>query len=168
MSAHIETVQNSPGRLVQTLEQSSLDVWTAGTSGVGQDPNTTVSYYEKGPIVGFLLDAKIRHLTNGKKSLDDVMRLAYKRYSGAHGFTPDQFRVAASDVAGTDLKDWFRKAIASTEELDYTEALEWYGLRFASPEEAAQKHWTLWPRLDATDAQKAHLRALAGPTIPVR
>ena len=42
--------------------------------------------------MGFLLDAKIRRATAGKKSLDDVMRLAYKRYAGERGFTPEQFR----------------------------------------------------------------------------
>jgi predicted metalloprotease with PDZ domain len=161
MSSHITSVQNSPGRLVQTLEQSSLDVWTAGTSGVGQDPNTTVSYYEKGPIVAFLLDARIRRLTNGRKSLDDAMRLAYKRYSGARGFTPAQFRATMEEVAGTDLQEWFRRAIGSTEELDYAEALEWYGLRFA-PSDDATKRWRLEPSPVATDVQRAHLQALAG------
>ena len=59
-SSQINELQNSPGRLVQSLEQSSLDVWTSGTSGVGRDRTTSVSYYVKGPIVGFLLDAKLR------------------------------------------------------------------------------------------------------------
>src|SRR5688572_28400929 len=85
-SANIEQLQNAPGRPLQTLEQSSLNVWNAGTSGVGQNNATTVSYYIKGPVVGFLLDAKIQRTTAGKKSLDDVMRLAYKRYSGNRGF----------------------------------------------------------------------------------
>ncbi len=81
--------------------------------------------------MGFLLDAEIRRTTDGKRTLDDVMRLAYKRYAGEQGFTPQQFRAAAAEVAGVDLKDWFRKAVSSTEELDYTEALDWFGLRFA-------------------------------------
>ncbi len=92
LSTHIGQLQNAPGRLVQTLEQSSLDVWTSGNSGIGRDSTTKVSYYVKGPIVGFLLDAKIRQATAGKKSLDDVMRLAHERYAGMHGFTPEQFR----------------------------------------------------------------------------
>jgi predicted metalloprotease with PDZ domain len=35
-----------------------------------------------------------------------------------------------SEAAGTDLKPWFAKTAESTDELDYTEALEYYGLRF--------------------------------------
>ena len=37
LSTHIGQLQNAPGRLVQTLEQSSLDVWTSGNSGLGRD-----------------------------------------------------------------------------------------------------------------------------------
>jgi predicted metalloprotease with PDZ domain len=139
MSGHIGQLQTSPGRLVQTLEQSSLDVWSSGTSGVGRNRSTTVSYYVKGPVVGFLLDAKIRHATADRKSFDDAMRLAYKRYSGERGFTAEQFRATTEEVAGTDLKEWFRRALASSEELDYAEALDWYGLRFAPPDELAEK-----------------------------
>ena len=95
MSSDIEQLQNSPGRLVQSLEQSSLDVWSSGTSGVGRNRDKTVNYYVKGPIVGFLLDARIQRATGGKKSLDDVMRQAYKRYGGERGFTPEQFRLTA-------------------------------------------------------------------------
>ena len=135
LSANISSLQNSPGRLKQTLEQASLDVWNSGTSGVGRDTKNLVSYYVKGPVVGFLLDARIQRVTGGRKSLDDVMRLAYKRYAGARGFTPEQFRKTAEDVAGVDLKEWFRKAISSVEELDYTEALDWFGLQFAQAAE---------------------------------
>jgi predicted metalloprotease with PDZ domain len=81
--------------------------------------------------VAFLLDAKIRRATAGKKSLDDVMRLAYQRYAGARGYTALQFRETAQEVAGIDLSSWFQQVLESTDELDYTEAIDWYGLRFA-------------------------------------
>jgi predicted metalloprotease with PDZ domain len=162
LSSHIGHLQNAPGRLVQTLEQSSLDVWSSGTSGIGRDDAKTVSYYVKGPVVGFLLDAHIRRATGGEKSLDDVIRLAYARYSGDRGFTAEQFRGTAEEVAHADLKPWFRKALASTEELDYTEALDWFGLRFAPSDDPA-KAWKLEVHDDATDAQKGHLDDLFAP-----
>ncbi|HWE40373.1 MAG TPA: hypothetical protein VG406_27725, partial [Isosphaeraceae bacterium] len=163
LSNHIGTLQNTPGRLVQTLEESSRTVWDSGTSGIGRDPAKTVSFYEKGPVVGFLLDAKIRRASEGARSLDDVMRLAFARHSGARGFTPEQFRAIASEVAGIDLADWFHKALATTEELDYDDALDWYGLRFAPAEGPSKRSWSLEVRPDATDAQKAHLRSLVEP-----
>ena len=158
LSSNIGQLQSAPGRLLQTLEQASLDVWNSGTSGIGRDTATKVSYYVKGPVVGFLLDAKIQRVTRGKKSLGDVMRLAYKRYSGERGFTAEQFRQTTEEVAGVDLKEWFRKALTSTEELDYTEALDWFGLRFAAPGTS----WKLEERVDATEAQKIQFRRWVG------
>jgi predicted metalloprotease with PDZ domain len=152
LSSHIDRLQKSPGRLVQTLDQASLDVWAGGTSGVGGGAKT-ISYYVKGPVVGFLLDAKIQRAAKGAKSLDNVMKLAYQRYGGAKGFTPDQFRETAEEVAGIDLKEPFRKWLATTDELDYTEALDWFGLRFQ------QKTWRLEIREDATAEQTGRLQA---------
>jgi predicted metalloprotease with PDZ domain len=157
LTVRIEQLQRSPGRLVQTLEQSSLDVWTSeSVSGVNTNANTSVSYYMKGQIAGFLLDARIRRATGGAKSLDDVMRLAYRRYGGSRGFTADEFRTAASEVAGADLSGWFRRTVSSTQELDYDDAFHWYGLRFAPGT------WTLERREDASAQQKAHLTAWLG------
>jgi predicted metalloprotease with PDZ domain len=162
LSAHIGQLQRSPGRLLQTLEQSSAQVWTNSFSGVRAD-SKTVSYYVKGPVVGFLLDAKIRRATGGKKSLDDLMKLAYRRYAGARGFTPEEFRKAAEEVAGVDLKGWFKEAIASTEELDYTEALDWFGLRFTAAPDKQKSPWKLEIRADATERQQGHLREWLEP-----
>ncbi|HYV35205.1 MAG TPA: hypothetical protein VE988_05845 [Gemmataceae bacterium] len=158
MSGHINSLQNSPGRLVQTLDKSSYDVWQGGGSGVGKS-DKTISYYTKGPVVGWLLDAKIQKATNGKKSLDDVMKIAMQRYGGEKGFTADQFRETAEEVAGgMDMKASFKKWLATTDELDYTEPLDWFGLRFA-PGEGAKKTWRLEVRPDATEAQRNHLQA---------
>ena len=60
------------------------------------------------------------------------MRHAYKLYGGERGFTALEFRLAAEEIAGVDLKEWFRKTISSTDELDYTDALDWFGLQFAA------------------------------------
>ena len=135
-------------------------MWTSGNSGIGRDSTIKVSYYVKGPVVGFLLDAKIRQSTAGKKSLDDVMRLAYKRYGGERIYS-EQFRATANEVACVDLKEWFRRALASTEELDYKEVLDWFGLRFASSDNP-KKAWKLEVLADATEAQKDHLQSLLG------
>ncbi|HKO16413.1 MAG TPA: hypothetical protein VJU87_09240 [Gemmatimonadaceae bacterium] len=160
-SSLIGQLQNTPGRLVQTLSQSSLDVWNSENSAVGMDRANTVSYYTKGPVVGFLLDAHIRRLTGGRRSLDDVMRAEYARYSGLHGFTPEQFRAEASQVAGTNLDAWFARALDSTAELDYDEALAWYGLQFHGGDDPKTR-WQLEVRPDRTAAQQAHLAAFVG------
>ncbi len=132
MSSAIEQLQTTPGRLVLPLEQASFDAWIKEYRPDENSPNTSISYYTKGGVVGFVLDAKVRRATAGTKSLDDVMRLAYKRFSGERGFTPADFRRVVNEVAGSDLSDWMHRALDTTEELDYQDALDWFGLRFKS------------------------------------
>lgn len=130
LSASIGAVQATPGRLTTPVAQASYDAWIKQYRPNENTVNTTVDYYSKGAAVAFLLDATIRELTSGVKSLDDVMRLAMARYSGARGYTPAQFYATASEVAGRDLAPWFRTAVESTHELNYDEALAYFGLRF--------------------------------------
>jgi predicted metalloprotease with PDZ domain len=130
LSRAIQSLQTTPGRLVQTADMASFDAWIKAYRPDENSANTSISYYTKGSIIAFLLDATIRKATGGAKSLDDVMRLAYERYSGARGYTPDEFRQVAQEVAGTDLSAWFTRVADTTDELDYGEALDWYGLRF--------------------------------------
>src|SRR5262249_50829696 len=99
ISKVIADLQHAPGRLLQSVEQSSLDVWNNSNSGVTPTA-ATVSYYTKGHVLGLLLDAKIRRTSGGRQSLDDVMRRAYEQFGGARGYTPDDFRQVAERVAG--------------------------------------------------------------------
>jgi predicted metalloprotease with PDZ domain len=141
VSGAIRSLQTTPGRLVQPLELASFDAWIKQYRPDENSVNTSISYYTKGSVVGLLLDARIRHLTNGARSLDDVMRLAWSRYSGARGYTPAQFRAAASEVAGADLSNFFRYALETTTELEYDELLDWYGLRFAPAPATTNRGW---------------------------
>lgn len=130
VSSTIESVQQRPGRLVQPVDMASFDTWIKQYRPDENSGNTAIDYYGKGAVIGLLLDAKIRKATGGAKTLDDGMRLAYSRYAGAKGYTLDQFYAVMSEVAGTDLSAWFRSAVSTTDELDYSEMLDWFGLRF--------------------------------------
>jgi predicted metalloprotease with PDZ domain len=131
LSRRIEAVQGVPGRRVQSLAQSSYDAWIEFYRPDENSANTTVSYYHKGAVVGFLLDAEIRRRTGGQRSLDDVMRLAYQRHAGGDGYAPEQIRALAAEVAGSDLEAFFARAVDSADELDFAPALAYLGLRFA-------------------------------------
>ncbi len=130
LSNTIDLLQRTPGRLVQSAEMSSFDAWIKYYRPDENSNNTSISYYTKGTVIAFLLDAKIRKATNGTRSLDDVMRTAYQKFSGPKGYTPEQFRAVAEQAAGTSLKTFWDSAVESTSEVDYTEALDTFGLRF--------------------------------------
>lgn len=137
LSEAIRTLQMTPGRLTLPVETASFDAWIRLYRPDQNSVNSSISYYTKGAVLGFVLDARVRASTNGAKSLDDVMRAAFARYSGARGFTPQDFRQTASEVAGTDLGPWFTRALETTEEIDYAPALDWFGLEFRASATAA-------------------------------
>jgi len=133
LSNTIELLQTTPGRLVQSAEMASFDAWIKYYRPDENSNNTSISYYTKGTVIAFLLDAKIRKATNGAKSLDDVMRLAYEKFSGPKGYTPEQFRAVVEQVSGQNLERFWQAAVEGTSELDYMEALDTVGLRFKLP-----------------------------------
>ena len=149
LSNMIEQVQTTPGRLVTSVAMASFDTWIKQYRPDENTPNTSINYYPKGGVIAFLLDAKIRKATNGAKSLDDAMRLAYSRHAGEKGYTLDQFYQAMSDAAGVDLKPWFARVVETTEELDYNEALDWFGLRFRPVDKNARAWLGAGTRADA-------------------
>jgi hypothetical protein len=89
------------------------------------------------------------------------MRLAYQRYAGEKGFTAGQFRRTTEEVAGVDLQPWFRRAVGLAEELDYGEALDWFGLRLTPGD--ARAAWRLDVRDGATEAHRGRLKAWLEP-----
>lgn len=136
ISGDVESVQRTLGRKYQSLRDSSFDTWIKFYRPDENSSNTRISYYAKGAVVAFLLDVKIRALTENKKSLDDVMRKMYQQYS-EKGFTTANFRSVASNIAGENLDDWFANAIDSTNELEYDSSLTFMGITI--PESAQPK-----------------------------
>jgi len=126
-SSDIASYEKEPGRLYQSLAQASESTWSDGPFGGNKD--SSISYYQKGPAVGLLLDLAIRHQTGNKRSLDDVMRMLYKVYyqKEKRGFTGDEFRKACETVAGTTLTEIF-DYIYTTKEPDYSKYLAYGGL----------------------------------------
>jgi predicted metalloprotease with PDZ domain len=134
LSDLIETLQKTPGRLELPVESASFDAWIKLYRPDENSANCSISYYVKGGVIAWLLDAKIRRARDNAKSLDDVLRLAYTRFSGRAGFTGAEFRETVQEVAGMNLEAWFHDALETAGELDYSEALDWFGLRFKTPE----------------------------------
>ena len=134
LSTVIETVQTTPGRLAQPVDLASFDAWIRHYRRDENSPNVALSYYDKGASIAFALDGMIRSATNGQRSLDDVMRLAYQRHAGPRGYTSEQFEEVVAEIGGKNLGEWLRRVTATTEELDYRPAMQWLGLRF-KPEE---------------------------------
>ncbi|WP_343674858.1 hypothetical protein [Chitinophaga sp.] len=117
--------ETKTGKLHQSLTQASWETWAEGPFG-----GDGISYYDKGPLIGLLLDLQIRQATQNKKSLDDVMRGLYKKYYQQlhRGYTETEFQNMCEDIAGMKLNDLFQYT-STTKEVDYNKYLAYAGLR---------------------------------------
>jgi len=138
LAQEIQKLQQTPGRLVQSLEESSFDAWVKQYRPDENTVNSSVSYYDKGAIVALLLDLEIRRLSNGARSLDDVLRALYNDFFKRNrNYTPADFQRAAERAAGASLEEFFRRYVRGREELDYNAALSGVGLRLDTASDAA-------------------------------
>ena len=136
LANNITAHENNPGKAHQSLLQASYNTWADGPFGTsGADKNKAISYYDKGPIVGMLLDLAIRNASNNQFSLDHVMRVMYKTYYQQlqRGFTDAEFQAACEQMAGKSLATEF-EYISTTKELDYQKYLGYAGLTLTSIE----------------------------------
>ncbi|HLV79039.1 MAG TPA: PDZ domain-containing protein [Chthonomonadaceae bacterium] len=122
----ITTLQNNPARLKVSADESSWHVWDANNSqGFGG-----LSYYTKGEMVGLCLDLKIRQVTGGRQSLDDVMRAlwAQVKHGDGPGYGEDDIEKTVNRISGQDLSDFYNLAARSHEELPLADCLAYMGL----------------------------------------
>ncbi|MBK0416861.1 M61 family metallopeptidase [Chromobacterium haemolyticum] len=129
----ISGVERGAGRLKQTLEQSSFEAWTKYYRQDENSPNSIVSYYTKGALAALALDLIIRRDSQGRQSLDDVMRALWRKWlDDGKGLAEDEWEKQAQAVTGLDLKAFFDQALRGVEPLPLAQLLATQGveLRF--------------------------------------
>src|SRR6266705_5534369 len=77
LARQIQSFENTPGRLEMSAEEASFDAWIKAYRADENSVNSQVSYYEKGALLGLLIDLEIRKRSGSAKSLDDAMRYLY-------------------------------------------------------------------------------------------
>ncbi len=76
LSQQISALQNNPGRHLMSAEMSSWETWNRSDNA----PNNTIDYYNKGELLGCLIDLELRSRTQNRRSLDDVFRYLLATY----------------------------------------------------------------------------------------
>lgn len=140
LAGEIRALREDPGRRLMSAESSSFHAWFYDRAPQMQETNfanTTISYYNKGALLGMLLDLEIRSAAHGTKSLDDVMRLMYRKfyespvtsyYLHGRGYTEADILNAVNQVSGADFAPFFQKYVAGTAPLPYNEIFAKAGL----------------------------------------
>ncbi len=142
LAAYIGSIENAPGSRLMSAEDASLSAAFLDGSTHAQNTNlanTSVSYYNKGEVVGLALDLLIRGRTKGRASLDEVMRRMYDEfylkspkatyYLRGRGYTSEDFQRVTSEVVGADMSDFFRRYVRGVDTPPYEEAFGYVGLR---------------------------------------
>ncbi len=132
VAGEMTELQSRPARRWQSVEESSLDAWFEGNPFY-RTPERSISYYNKGEVVGVLLDLRIRQLTNGGKSLRDLFRRMNDNYAKKGLYFPnsDGVQQAAEAITGQSFADFFRDYVAGVRELPYNDFFSFVGLQVA-------------------------------------
>ncbi len=134
VASSITDIENQPGTRIQSAAESSWDAWIKGYRPNENSANTTISYYSKGSVLGTLLNLAILAGSNGERNMDDLMRLLYTEYykKQKRGFTDDEFRQAAEQIAGRKLDDFFNIGVNTAEPINYNAYFEPVGVQLVN------------------------------------
>jgi predicted metalloprotease with PDZ domain len=129
LAAEIGELERRPAHLTQSAEESSLDTWLDKYSYYHL-PTRSISYYNKGNLLGVVLDLQVREATNGLASLRDVFWLMNQNAQKGQFFSGSEgVRQAAESISHTDLGAFFQKYVAGTEEIPWDDFFRTVGLR---------------------------------------
>jgi predicted metalloprotease with PDZ domain len=124
------SVERGPGRRKQSVADSSFDAWIKYYRQDENAPNAIVSYYAKGSLIALALDLTLRKATQGKRSLDDVMRALWAEYGcSGRGVGEDEVEALAERVSGVPLRRFFDRALRATEDLPLQSLLRDCGIQ---------------------------------------
>lgn len=129
LAMEINQLRSRPARHFESAEESGREAWLEKYPDYFR-PDRSISYYNKGELLGYLLDLGIRHASNDHYSLDDLMRRLNRDFA-KHGrfFTDTDLENLIADLApGFRIKKFFRNDIDGTRELDYAKFLGYAGL----------------------------------------
>jgi predicted metalloprotease with PDZ domain len=168
LAGEITELQSRPAHRWQSVEQSSLDAWYEKYP-LYTRPEESISYYNKGQIVGVMLDILIRDRTDNRAGLDDVLRALNEQYAKSGRFYNESegLRAVMEEVirkkapsADADLGDFFSRYISGSEEIPYSDFLArgGWGIRDTSQHRALlgfsfSRENGVFPRIASVDRE---------------
>jgi predicted metalloprotease with PDZ domain len=130
MAQEINELRSRTARQFESAAESGREAWLEKYPDYSR-PERSISYYNKGELLGYLLDLGIRHASENRYGLDDLMRALNTDFAKRGRFFTDTD--LESIIAGLApqfaVKEYFRKCVYGTGDLDYSKYLAYAGLR---------------------------------------
>lgn len=159
--ANINAIRSNPARLEISPYDASYRVGEAA-NGRGNSNGYRISYYTLGFLAGLCLDTELRFRTNGRRSLDDVIRALYEQCKDFKpGFEEDGIRAQLVRFGGQSMGEYYDRVIMKAGEMPLEEALAKMGLALAQGAETYVDHGISWSPAKADKG--ARVRTAAGP-----
>jgi predicted metalloprotease with PDZ domain len=131
LSEAITDIETSPSRAY--FSPASGSILSAVRFATAME--SEYSYIMGGHIIGALLDLSVRHDTESRYSLDDVMRLLYQEtYKKGRGYTTDDVIQIINRLTKHDYRDFFTRYVWGTEIPPYDRILGYAGYRLQKSE----------------------------------
>ena len=129
LAQSITRVQQTKGRLKQSLAESSFTAWNKFYKQDENSPNAIVSYYQKGALAALCLDLVVRNKSSGRHTLDSVMQQHYRDWLDTRQGIPEkQWQARCQAFTGLDLEDFFQTTLYTTADLPLAELLATIGI----------------------------------------
>lgn len=90
--------------------------------------------YQKGALIGMVLDIKLRKLSNGAYGVQDMMNDLAKEYGKTKSFKDDELFDKITKMTYPEIGEFFTTYVAGTTPLDYQEALNEVGIFYQAPD----------------------------------
>lgn len=116
----------NPGQSRHSAEQISRVAYNAPPDALG---DYNASSHLQGEVLGAMLDLMVRDATNGRRSMDDVMRFMLERGSSSRGFTPADIERSVVDACTCVAKPFFDAHVRGGQPVDFNKYLALIGLR---------------------------------------
>ena len=130
LGEQVSELENRPAHRTQSAEESSLAAWLEGFDYYRR-PERSISYYNKGELLGHMLDLAIRDASHGQASIRELFQWMNANYAKKGIFFEDSkgVRDAAESVSHADLGWFFTRYVAGTDEIPWDDFFRYVGLR---------------------------------------
>lgn len=126
-------IENAEARHYISPANSSVSTWAGYDTPVAFG----ISYYTQGQNLAALLDLSIRNDTDGKYSLDDVMRALYNdHYKKGRGFTTSDMISIIDRITKKNYKEFYDRYVFGTEVPDYSRIFGYAGFTLEKKSES--------------------------------